>query len=77
MLKVELVKSLILDLPPCCIELWPFDPQYAVVGTYNLENKASEEDNYDTTDEQNSSGKTLSQERNGSLILLHVDDDDV
>jgi diphthamide biosynthesis protein 7 len=62
--SIEHLQSLTLDLPPSCIEFWPVDEQYAVVGTYNL----------DTTQD---TLEIKSQRRNGSLLLLHLTDDDV
>lgn len=61
------LKSLKLDLPPCCIEFWPQDEQYAVVGTYYLE----------TEEPVEGVVKPISQRRNGSLILLQVENDNV
>jgi diphthamide biosynthesis protein 7 len=66
MSSIEPLKSLTLELPPCCIEFWPLDPQFAVVGTYNLEKAAADEVDQQTT-----------QQRNGSLILVQVREDDV
>jgi diphthamide biosynthesis protein 7 len=67
--SIQQLQSITLDLPPSCIEFCPNDPQYAVVGTYNLEkegNQPSEEDE-----------QPKSQQRNGSLILIKVIGDEV
>ncbi|KAF2873834.1 WD40-repeat-containing domain protein [Massariosphaeria phaeospora] len=68
---IEPIQSLTLDLPPSCIEFWPDDSRYAVVGTYNLEKQTS--DKSGSAEE----GRAESQRRNGSLILLHVGKDNV
>lgn len=72
MAEITSIKSLILDLPPSCIEFWPVDSQYVVVGTYNLEKAAAEE-----TVESEETRTKNSQQRNGSLILIQVIGDDV
>lgn len=75
MSSIDHLKSIILDLPPCCIEFWPLNPQYAVVGTYNLEKPA--EGNDGASAELDKAVSKTSQQRNGSLILLRVLGDDV
>lgn len=67
MASVTSLHSLTLELPPSCIEFWPDDEQYAVVGTYNLETETPVEETKQPT----------SQHRNGSLILLCIDHDKV
>jgi diphthamide biosynthesis protein 7 len=64
------VRSITLELPPSCIEFCPILSQYAVVGTYNLE---KQDDQEAVTEE----GPPKTQQRNGSLILIHVNGDDV
>jgi len=68
---IEHLKTITLDLPPSCVEFCPNDPRYAIVGTYNLE---KEEEGGPPTEED---GKQKSQQRNGSLILIKVKDDEV
>ena len=68
MQSVQHLQSLILDLPPSCVEFCPRDPQYAVVGTYNLEKPDEEQP---ATNEG-----PKSQLRNGSLILVRVAGDE-
>jgi diphthamide biosynthesis protein 7 len=70
MQSIEHLRSLTLDLPPSCVEFCPRTPEYAVVGTYNLEKPDGEEPAEDE-------GPKKSQQRNGSLILLHVTGDEV
>ena len=67
---IEHLKTITLDLPPSCVEFCPNDPRYAIVGTYNLE----KEEGGPPTEED---GKQKSQQRNGSLILIKVKDDEV
>jgi hypothetical protein len=62
--SIQHLQSLTLDLPPSCIEFWPANEKYAVVGTYNL-------------DTANDGSQPISQRRNGSLILLHVNGEEV
>jgi diphthamide biosynthesis protein 7 len=72
---MESIKSLIsfkLDLPPSCIEFFPLKPEFAVIGTYNLEKK---EDSAESSPKQES-GKSP-QQRNGSLVLVRIEGDNV
>lgn len=73
MTSIKSLCSLTLDLPPSCIEFWPSDSEYAVIGTYNLE-KQTEQEQPDAPQDE---GQKKSQSRNGSLILVHVDGDNV
>jgi diphthamide biosynthesis protein 7 len=73
MIQTDSLKAVILDLPPSCIEFWPVDPQYAVVGTYNLEKTAAELE----AAQAEEAGPKRNQQRNGSLILIQVQGDDV
>ncbi|KAK8084535.1 hypothetical protein PG997_005806 [Apiospora hydei] len=73
-------QSLTLELPPSCIEFCPASPQHFVVGTYNLqkeeapaeEGDAGSDDDGDTTQV----ATRQSQNRNGSLVVFQLDDDD-
>ncbi|PHH70279.1 hypothetical protein CDD83_5482 [Cordyceps sp. RAO-2017] len=58
--------SLTLDLPPSCLQFYPSDATYLVVGTYNLRRDGPEEV---------PSGKP--QTRNGSLLAFRLDDDHI
>lgn len=69
MSSIEPLQSIILDLPPCCIESYPDNPQYAVIGTYNLEKQDGEQ--------RAEEGQRKSQQRNGSLILIKITADEV
>jgi diphthamide biosynthesis protein 7 len=73
---IERLRSLVLDLPPSCIEFWPSNPQYAVVGTYNLE-KGADQEKDDAPAESEETLAKRSQQRNGSLILFQVVGNDV
>lgn len=70
MASINHLQSITLDLTPCCIEFCPSHPQYVVVGTYSLE----KQDDQESTEQE---GQQKSQHRNGSLILLKVDGDNV
>ena len=69
MTSIRSLTSFGLDLPPSCIEFFPLKPQLAVIGTYNLEKQDDK-----SADSQQSK---QSQQRNGSLILVRVDGDNV
>lgn len=73
MASINSLLTLTLDLPPSCIEFWPQDPQYAVIGTYNLE----KEDGQGLSDPAQHAGQPKNQRRNGSLILVRVNGDAV
>ena len=73
MASINSLVTLTLDLPPSCIEFWSRDSQYAVVGTYNLE----KEDGSGLSDPAQHEGQKKDQQRNGSLILVRVQDDTV
>lgn len=80
-----LLKSFIsttLDLPPSCIEFSQVLPEYFVVGTYNLEKADAEDTKGEGEDEEvegsGSKGKEKrKQERNGSLVLYRLEDDEL
>lgn len=69
MTSIRSLTSFGLDLPPSCIEFFPLKTQLAVIGTYNLEKQDDK-----SADSQQSK---QSQQRNGSLILVRVDGDNV
>jgi diphthamide biosynthesis protein 7 len=73
MSSIRSLTSFKLDLPPSCIEFFPLKPEYAVIGTYNLE-KTPEggEESAKVTNANKKEGKKT-QSRNGSLILVQVD----
>jgi diphthamide biosynthesis protein 7 len=73
MTTIESLRSIILDLPPSCIEFCPSAPQYAIIGTYNLEKHEDQEGQEAVI----KGGQKTSQQRNGSLILVRVTGDDV
>lgn len=56
-----------LDLPPSCIEFAPGQQEYFVVGTYHLESK----------DEHEAENREAEQTRSGSLILFHLQGDNL
>lgn len=64
--------SIVLDLPPSCIEFSPFHPECFIVGTYYLEpESASHTTSLLQKDYQ--LGRPV-QDRRGSLILFHLSD---
>jgi len=75
--SIEHLQSLTLDLPPCCVEFWPLDVQYAVVGTYNLEKTEGTQDGVEETENVEAGEGKKTQQRNGSLILVKVDGNEV
>lgn len=40
--KIELLDSDLLDLPPSCIEFWPNNPSWFVIGSYELDKEEEE-----------------------------------
>lgn len=76
------IKSFItetLDLPPSCIEFSQAAPEYFVVGTYNLE---KDEDGVEQGDGEGQEKlekvkEKKKQERNGSLILYKLENDEL
>lgn len=67
--------SLVLDLPPSCLEFSPGFPEYFLVGTYNLQKEEetrqeAEEDHVNSND----SSSTLVQKRNGSIVVFRLED---
>lgn len=58
--------SLVLDLPPSCVQFCPAHPRFFVVGTYNLEKDEARQD------EEESSADRKSQSRSGSLVIFRV-----
>jgi diphthamide biosynthesis protein 7 len=73
---MESIKSLTsfkLDLPPSCIEFFPLKPEFAVIGTYNLEKQSSEESAESSPKQE----PNKTQQRNGSLVLVRIDGNNV
>lgn len=73
MASIKSLTSFKLDLPPSCIEFFPLNPQFAVIGTYNLEKAEDKEQ----TGSAPQDGNVKGQQRNGSLVLVKVDRDNV
>ncbi|ESZ97890.1 hypothetical protein SBOR_1766 [Sclerotinia borealis F-4128] len=44
--KIELLDSDLLELPPSCLEFWPNNPSWFVIGTYELDKEEEEEDSW-------------------------------
>jgi diphthamide biosynthesis protein 7 len=78
MTSIDSLKSITLDLPPSCVEFWPLNPQYAIVGTYHLDRSKEDQNNAEPeTEENEGSYQKKNQERNGSLIIIKVIGDNV
>lgn len=76
MTAINSIQSLILDLPPSCIEFCPVARDYFVVGTYFLEKK--EQDASGEEEEENSEDVDKKpQTRTGSLILMKLEGDEM
>ncbi|KAF1846924.1 uncharacterized protein K460DRAFT_275386 [Cucurbitaria berberidis CBS 394.84] len=73
MASIQSLVSFKLDLPPSCIEFFPLNPQYAVIGTYNLQKQGDEQEPSDGAH----AVQNQSQQRNGSLILVRIVGDNV
>jgi diphthamide biosynthesis protein 7 len=71
------LRSLILDLPPSCAEFCPAHPEYLVVGTYNLQKDDNAEAVSETPEEDNPPAAPKPQSRNGSLVVLKIEGDDM
>jgi diphthine methyl ester acylhydrolase len=69
--------TLILDLPPSCIEFWDLHPEYFVIGTYNLEKQEHGKDQSLEEEPSTESQPQIPQQRNGSLKLCKVSDDEI
>jgi len=81
MSKIPSVYSTVLELPPSCIEFWPMNPDYFVVGTYHLEKIAAKSDdariqlsNSDTNVNDTTEGdnEATQQNRDGSIMLFRL-----
>lgn len=75
--SISSTQSMVLDLPPSCVEFCPAHPDLFVVGTYNLEKsedaQTTDEDNQDEEEDlQNSGTSKQPQSRNGSIILFQL-----
>lgn len=63
---IKSTESITLDLPPSCLEFYPSNPDFFVVGTYELEQSANKNQN----EEEQASSPV--QNRRGSLILFYL-----
>jgi hypothetical protein len=69
-------RSLILDLPPSCIQFSPAHPDLFVVGTYNLEREENPGEGSDAASESEIN-ISKPQSRNGSLLLFRLQGDEL
>ncbi|KAH6606256.1 wd40 repeat-like-containing domain-containing [Trichoderma cornu-damae] len=74
---VASLRSLTLDLPPSCAEFCPAHPEYLVVGTYNLQKDDTAEAAWEAREEDDPPVAPKPQNRNGSLVVLKVEGDDI
>jgi diphthamide biosynthesis protein 7 len=79
--RVENICGEILDLPPSCIEFSLAEPEYFVIGTYNLEKDEASEvlededgDEGKCEDVKAEAKEKKAQSRNGSLMLWRYAD---
>lgn len=76
--SISSTQSMILDLPPSCIEFCPAYPDLFVVGTYNLEKSeqpdtVEDEEKVDEEEDLQTSGTSKQpQSRNGSIIVFQL-----
>lgn len=63
------IQSLILDLPPSCLQFCRRFPRYFVIGTYNLQREEGEPIEADTSAEKKV------QSRDGSLVVYNIGDE--
>jgi diphthamide biosynthesis protein 7 len=80
MTSINSIRSLILDLPPSCIEFCPVARDYFVVGTYFLEKKEQDTSVGDAEDNEEETSKDVDktpQTRTGSLVLFKIEGDEM
>ncbi|TGJ84000.1 hypothetical protein E0Z10_g4783 [Xylaria hypoxylon] len=67
-------RSLVLDLPPSCIEFCPAHPDHFIIGTYNLEKDEPTTVDKDDVSDNEDGHETVkkSQSRNGSLVVFRL-----
>lgn len=75
--SISSVQSMILDLPPSCIEFCPAHPSYFVVGTYYLEKEEEAAQGNGDAQDQPAAEAWKPQSRNGSLIVFRLKDGNV
>jgi diphthamide biosynthesis protein 7 len=64
--------SIILDLPPACLEFSPENPSWAVIGTYTLDSADDANNNDSSSSKETATSQPQPQSRSGSLILLSI-----
>ncbi|KAI2634492.1 WD40-repeat-containing domain protein [Xylaria nigripes] len=71
--EIASLRSLVLDLPPSCIEFCPAHPDHLVVGTYNLQkDEPAGIDNDDDLSDNEDKTMKKPQNRNGSLVVFRL-----
>jgi len=69
--QIHSIHTLLLEKPPCCIEFSPLARDYFIVGTYNLVDDSNKDTNNVTET------RTQPQQRDGSLILCRIAEDEM
>ena len=72
MTSVKSIQTTILDTPPSCIEVCPWDPSLVAIGTYLLHKN---EDEGDDDGSQPGNESTQSQKRTGTVELFRLSED--
>jgi diphthine methyl ester acylhydrolase len=83
MAEVTELDSVNLEFPPCCIEFWPADSSYFVIGTYLLQQdndrddldsmRGQADDERDELEGSKDGSARRQQNRDGSLVLMKLD----
>jgi diphthine methyl ester acylhydrolase len=79
--SISSIRSLQLEVPPSCVEFCPAHPNFFVVGTYNLQKDeartAEPEPEPEPDNEPEQKHTEARQNRDGSLVVFELEDDDV
>ncbi|KAI9783599.1 MAG: hypothetical protein M1835_003781 [Candelina submexicana] len=78
--EIASLSSIVLDLPPSCVEFSPTAPNLVVVGTYYLEDESTaivQDTNSASSSTISGFESTSGQQRSGSLILLELSEPDI
>ena len=67
--------TIILDLPPSCVEFSPLHPHYFMLGTYCLEPDAETASHTTSLQQHDGQIRRQTQDRRGSLTLFSLTDD--
>ncbi|KAI3319946.1 WD40-repeat-containing domain protein [Xylariaceae sp. AK1471] len=75
--EIASLRSVVLSLPPSCIEFCPAHPDHFIVGTYNLQKDEPTQGEKTDASNNNGSHETIKkhQSRNGSLVVFRLAED--